>query len=231
MVSQPSAQTPPLEAGDRLTRPEFHRRYANMSSLKKAELIEGVVYMPAALRFKSHGQPHGRIMGWLSLYEATTPHVALGDNATVQLDLDNELQPDAVLLIQPEAGGQATISADDYIVGPPELVVEVAASSVSIDLYDKKRAYRRNGVREYLVWQVFDQTVSWFALESGDYQLLAADAQGIIRSRQFPGLWLAVDDLLAGRMLQVFSVLQRGLATAEHHPFVESLKTAANAKK
>ncbi|NEQ31498.1 MAG: Uma2 family endonuclease [Leptolyngbya sp. SIO4C5] len=228
MVSHPSAQVPPLEAGDRLTRPEFHRRYAQMPYLKKAELIEGKVYMPAALRFRSHGQPHGRIIGWLSLYEAATPYVLFGDNPTVQLDLDNEPQPDAVLLIQPEAGGQATISSDDYIVGAPELVIEVAASSVSIDLYEKKRAYRRNGVREYIVWQVLDQVLSWFALEEGNYQLIEADSAGIIRSRQFPGLWLAVEDLLAGQMLQVFSTLQAGLATAEHKQFVEQLKAAAN---
>jgi hypothetical protein len=68
-----------------------------MSHLKKAELIEGVVYVPAALRFRSHGQPHGQIMTWLGVYQAFTPKVELGDNVTVRLDLDNEPQPDAVL--------------------------------------------------------------------------------------------------------------------------------------
>lgn len=53
---------PPLENGDRLNRFEFERRYEAMPQVKKAELIEGIVYMPAALRFKSHGQPHSRIL-------------------------------------------------------------------------------------------------------------------------------------------------------------------------
>lgn len=35
---------PPLENGDRLSRHEFERRYQSMPDLKKAELIEGVVY-------------------------------------------------------------------------------------------------------------------------------------------------------------------------------------------
>lgn len=57
---------PFLENGDKLTRYEFERRYNAMPNLKKAELIEGIVYlMPAALRFRSHGQPHGWIIGWL----------------------------------------------------------------------------------------------------------------------------------------------------------------------
>lgn len=57
---------PPLENGDRLSRYEFERRYRAMPHLKKAELIEGVVYIAAAaLRFKSHGQPHAHLMGWL----------------------------------------------------------------------------------------------------------------------------------------------------------------------
>ena len=96
---------PPLESGDRLNRYEFERRYNAMLSLKKAELIEGVVYLPAALRFRSHAEPHGNLMGWLWTYKISTSGVELGDNPTVRLDLDNEPQPDAVLLINENAGG------------------------------------------------------------------------------------------------------------------------------
>jgi Uma2 family endonuclease len=140
---------PPLENGDRLNRFEFERRFNTMPHLKKAELIEGIVYMAAALRFRSHGQPHGAVMTWLGVYATATPGVVLGDNPTVRLDLDNEPQPDAVLLIEAACGGQARISEDDYVEGAPELVIEIAASSAAIDLHDKKHAYRRNGVKEY----------------------------------------------------------------------------------
>lgn len=211
---------PPLENGDRLTRAEFERRYAAMPHLKKAELIEGVVYVPAALRFRSHGQPHADIMTWLGVYRVFTPKVELGDNPTVRLDLDNEPQPDAVLLI---AGGQARISDDDYIEGAPELIVEVAASSAAYDLHDKKRAYRRNGVQEYLVWRVYDRAFDWFRLEAGEYIELEADERGIIRSQVFPGLWLAVSSLLSGEMNEVLAVLQEGLNSAEHRVFMPRL--------
>jgi Uma2 family endonuclease len=214
---------PPLENGDRLNRFEFERRYNAMPHLKKAELIEGVVYMAAALRFRSHAQPHGRIMGWLLLYETATSGVVMGDNPTVRLDLDNEPQPDAVLLIEESCGGQARISEDDYIEGKPELIVEVAASSATIDLGDKKRAYRRNGIQEYLVWQVFDQRIDWFRLEAGEYVNLQPDAAGIIRSQVFSGLWLDRNALLAGNMQQVLAVLQAGINSAEHQAFVQQL--------
>jgi hypothetical protein len=92
-------------SADRLNRYEFERRYNAMLSLKKAELIEGVVYLPAALRFRSHAEPHGNLMGWLWTYKISTSGVELGDNPTVRLDLDNEPQPDAVLLINENAGG------------------------------------------------------------------------------------------------------------------------------
>ena len=215
--------TIPLENGDRLNRYEFERRYSAMPNLKKAELIEGIVYMPAALRFKSHGQPHGWIMTWLGTYEAMTPGVALGVEPTVRLDIDNEPQPDAVLLIMPEAGGQARLSEDDYIEGAPELVVEIAASSVAIDLHAKKQAYRRNGVKEYIVWQVLDQKINWFYLENGEYLDLPVDTDGIIRSRVFPGLWLAVEELLAGNMQGVLAVLQEGVQSPEHGVFAQKL--------
>ncbi len=225
MVKTPSQHSiiPPLENGDRLNRYEFERRYNAMPNLKKAELIEGIVYMPAALRFKSHGQPHSWMIGWLVTYEATTPGVSVGDAPTVLLDLDNEPQPDAVLLINEEAGGQARLSDDDYIEGAPELVIEIAASSVAIDLHAKKQAYRRNGVKEYIVWQVLDRKISWFYLEKGEYLDLPPDTDGIVRSRVFPGLWLAVAPVLAGNMQRVLTVLQEGVQSPEHAAFVQKL--------
>lgn len=193
MVNTPATQPsetciPPLESGDHLTRPEFERRYQAMPHLKKAELIEGVVYVAAALRFRSHGQPHGNLIIWLGTYKISTPAVELGDNCTIRLDLDNEPQPDAVLLIDEQTGGQATLSEDDYIEGAPELIAEIAASSAAIDLHDKKRVYRRNGVKEYIVWQVLDRKLDWFYLQDGEYINLTANADGVIQSRVFPGL-------------------------------------------
>lgn len=215
---------PLLENGDKLTRYEFERRYNAMPNLKTAELIEGIVYiMPAALRFKSHGQPHAWILTWLGTYEAATPGVALGVEPTLRLDLDNEPQPDAVLLINPEAGGQVRLSEDDYIEGAPELIVEIAASSVAIDLHAKKQAYRRNGVKEYIVWQVLDRKLSWFYLEQGEYLELATDSSGILQSRVFPGLWLAVAELLTGNMRSVLNFLQAGLQSPEHAAFIQKL--------
>jgi Uma2 family endonuclease len=214
---------PPLESGDRLTRQEFERRYYAMPNTKKAELIEGIVYMASPLRFKSHGKPHGNLIIWLGTYKVSTPGIELGDNATVRLDLDNEVQPDVVLVIDEQLGGQTRITEDDYIEGAPELIAEVAASSAAKDLYDKKRVYRRNGVKEYIVWQVFDNQLDWFVLENGEYITLKPDAEGIIKSRNFPGLWLDTSALLTGEMTQVVAVLQQGLNSEAHQTFIQQL--------
>lgn len=214
---------PPLENGDRLLRHEFERRYQQMPHVKKAELIEGIVYMASPLRFEPHAEPHADLIIWLGNYKVATPKVRLGDNPTVRLDFDNEPQPDAVLLINASAGGQTFLGEDGYIEGAPELAVEVSASSASIDLSDKKRAYRRNRVREYLVWQVFDQRIDWFSLQNGDYVSLLPDENGVIHSQVFPGLWLQVNAMLKGDMLQVLSVLQTGLNSDEHQAFTRQL--------
>jgi Uma2 family endonuclease len=227
MITRPNAITiplstlPPLENGDKLTRAEFERRYHAMPEVKKAELIEGIVYMAYPLRFRSHGKPHAYIMTWLGLYESATPGVELGDNATVRLDADNEPQPDACLLITHE--GQARISDDDYIEGAPELIVEVAASSVSLDLHDKLKVYRRNQVQEYLVWRVYDAEFDWFKLQQGEYIQLAPNADGVICSQVFPGLWLDKSALLTGNLAKVLEVLRQGLASPEHQSFLENL--------
>ncbi len=204
---------PPLENGDRLSRAEFERRYHAWPHLKKAELIEGIVYMPSPLHAESHAKPHAIIMTWLGVYTAATPGVSCFDNATVRLDADNEFQPDALLRL--DRGGQSRISDDDYIEGAPELVVEIAASSASIDRHEKLKVYRRNRVQEYLVWRVYDRQFDWFQLEAEGYIQLEADAAEIVRSQRFPGLWLARSALLQGDLAEVLAVLQQGIASSQ----------------
>jgi Uma2 family endonuclease len=219
-VSPPSL-IQPLETGDRLTRHEFEARYHAMPDVKKAELIEGTVYMPSPTRFKSHAKPHLFINTLFGVYIAHTPGVEGADNASVRLDPDNEVQPDALLFLASDFGGRVKISQDDYLEGAPELILEVAASSVSYDLHDKIKIYRRNQVYEYVIWRVLDQAIDWFYLENEVYQPLPND-NGIFRSRQFPGLWVDTRSLLAGNAAQALEILNQGLASEEHRALVET---------
>ena len=195
-----------LESGDRLTRAEFHRRYCARPDIKKAELVSGVVYVPSPLRSRRHSRPHGLVMLWLGTYCVRDPELVLEDNATVFLDDLTEVQPDAFIW-RPEPGGPR-LTDDDYVEGPPQLVVEVAASSASYDLHDKLEAYRRNGVREYLVWRVVDNAVDWFRLREGQYVRLDPDAEGVIESEEYPGLRLHIPSLLAGDRANVLAWLR-----------------------
>ena len=228
-VNEPSVQAkqtiPPLENGDRLTRAEFERRYDAMPQLKKAELIEGVVHMSSPVRLEHHAEPHAHFIIWLGYYRAYTRGVRCGDNGTIRLDLDNEPQPDAFLFIDPACGGHAQIDEDDYITLAPELVGEITSSRASYDLHTKLTVYRRNEVREYIVWRVQDRAVDWFVLRDGQFEAAAPDANGIYRSVTFPGLWLDVPALLRDDLARVIAVVQEGLATPEHAAFVARLRT------
>ena len=215
---------PPLVSGDRLTRDEFERRYRGMPDVKKAELIEGVVYMPSPVRYGSHGKPHSTLNAWLVYYAAkTSAMLGYADNATVRLDNDNEPQPDLFLLLPAHLGGKAKIDEDDYISGPPALVCEIAASSVSIDTHLKKTAYRRNGVQEYLVFRIEDSAIDWFSLVAGDFVQIAPDSDGTLRSRIFPGLWLYPASVFAADLPAVFALLDRSTSLPEHAEFVRRL--------
>ena len=209
----PDIVAPMLESGDRLTRAEFHRRYLARPDVNKAELVEGVVYVASPVRTSVHGQPHACVMGWLVMYQARTPGVFVADNSTVLLDLDNELQPDAFVW-RAEPGGPH-LDQDGYMEGAPQLVVEVAASSASYDLHDKFRAYRRNGVPEYVVWRVLDRAINWFRLREGEYFLVEPNADGVIESEASPGLRLNVPKLLAGDIAGVLAELDREPAPNE----------------
>ena len=223
VTSDTKLGSPALENGDRLTRDEFEIRYAAMPDLKKAELIEGVVYLASPVRAGNHALPHGNIMTWLGVYSVFTPGVNIYDNATVRLEGANEPQPDALLRIDENKGGSSRVGSDDYIEGAPELVVEIAASSASYDLYDKKMTYQRSGIQEYIVWNSTERTISWFVLRSGKYIALKPDESGITRSQVFPGLWLNVNALVAGKLVQVYETLQAGLSDSSHQAFVDTL--------
>jgi Uma2 family endonuclease len=223
----PAPPLPPLVAGERLTREEFERRYDAMPELKKAELIEGVVHMPSPVRLQHHGMPHSEAIGWLLVYRAGTPGTGTADNASIRLDNANMPQPDAALFLFPSHGGQARISADDYLEGGPELIVEVAASSASLDLNERLRVYERAGVREYLVWRVPQRRIDWFVLRVGTFSPLKPDSAGCFRSEVFPGLWLNSAALLRGDIAAVLATLQEGLASPEHTAFVAALQQRA----
>ena len=160
---------PPLTAGDRSPRAEFERIYQAHPEVRRAELVEGVVYMPSPVHFAQHGLPHSYLMTWLGVYCAATPGLLPGDNVSVRLDFENVVQPDAVLRLDPKLGGRSRVSKDDYVEGPPELVVEIAASSAAYDLHDKRRVCARNGVQEYLAVQMYERKVDWFVLTRREF--------------------------------------------------------------
>lgn len=195
-----------LESGDRLTREEFHRRYCARPDIKRAELVEGVVYVSSPVRVNRHGEPNSRMVVWLGMYVVRHPESRLANDATVRLDTRNEVQPDALLFR--EIPGGPTISDDDYLDGAPQLVVEIAASSASYDLHDKKEAYRRNAVREYIVWRTIDSAIDWFRLQGGEYVRVEPDERGVIESSVFPGLRLQVGKMLAGDLAGVLAEIR-----------------------
>jgi Uma2 family endonuclease len=206
-MATPTEQPVLLEPGDHLTREEFHRRYLARPDIKKAELIDGVVYVPSPVRIPQHARPHGFVMAWLGYYISLAPDIVLADNATVFLDSGAEVQPDATLF-RPTVGGPS-VTDDGYLEGAPQLIVEVSATSATYDLHVKKEAYRRNGVHEYVVWRVLDGAIDWFRLKDGAYMLVEPDADGIVESEQFPGLRLHIPSMLAGDIAAVLAAMRR----------------------
>jgi Uma2 family endonuclease len=223
---------PPLEPGDHLDQKSFHERYETMPNGIKAELIEGVVYMPSPLKVR-HGRASPELTCWLVTYKGATPGTDVLENATIILGPRSEPQPDACLLVLPQNGGQTRIEydtedpTDGYIVGPPELAAEVASSTDSYDLHSKKADYERVGVKEYLVITLRQQEVFWFGLRSERYERMSPGTDGILRSEVFPGLWLDPNAILDGNTSRMLAVLQQGLATPEHKAWVSKLAASA----
>jgi Uma2 family endonuclease len=176
-----------------------------MPEVKKAELIQGIVHMASPVRLDLHGKPDALIQGWLCVYAAAHPEATHATNVTVRLDSDDVAQPDAVLFLDAAHGGKAAVDESGYLSGAPELVVEIAASSVSRDAREKLVSYRRAGVAEYLLWRVLDEEIDWFLLEEDEYRPIQPE-EGLLRSRVFPGLALPVAAALSGDLATVLGV-------------------------
>ena len=206
-----------------MDQPTFHERYKAMPSGFHAELIGGIVIVPSPLSW-GHGSHHALIMTWLGNYWIATPGTHAADNTTMILGETSEPQPDGALLITPASGGRTRLSEDGYLMGPPDLIVEVTSSSASIDLHAKRRDYEQAGVLEYVVVVLRQHLIRWFVWQDETYQEMAADADGIFRSRVFPGLWLHATALLQLDGVTILEVLRQGLATPEHAAFVQRLQ-------
>ncbi|MCH8828943.1 MAG: Uma2 family endonuclease [Planctomycetes bacterium] len=210
-----------LHNGDHLSREEFHRIYEQMPENFRAELIGGIVYVASPMR-SPHGRYHTSLAGVSFLYLLKTPGVDIADNATVLLSDENEPQPDLSMFILPEFGGHTRLTDDDYLAGPPELIAEIAHSSWAIDLHAKRAEYARHGVLEYLVLNLKDERVHWFDLTAD--RELQPDADGIIRVKTFPGLWIDTAALMKRDHNRLAQTLAAGTSSPQHAEFVQHLQ-------
>ncbi len=199
------------------------RRYEQMPDTR-AQLINGTVVIRGDVPF-THGEAHASITGWLGSYAARHPHLIAGSglsagtlvsdkaarhphliagsgSTTLLSDL-NVFEPD-VLLMRPEsAGGSARIGVDGYVHGPPELIIEVAASTASLDANAKAEAYHAAGVGEYLLWRTEEERIDWYEHTDDRYLAMTPDAEGLVESNLFPGLILDPAALLRGDLATV----------------------------
>lgn len=206
---------PELHNGDRMMRSEFHVAYSQMPQGYRAELIGGIVFEPSPVSY-SHGKSHLELGCLLKTYARLTPNTEVAADATLILGADDEVQPDLVLRIA--RGGRSHLTENDYILGAPELVAEIAYSSRAIDLHLKKERYKLAGVAEYIVVSVKPKRLWWFDLPNS--RELEHDDSGIFRSAVFPGLWIHGEGLLDLNEDLTLAAINDGLNSPEHKMYV-----------
>jgi len=209
--------------GQRLDQPTFHEHYSRMDEDFRAELIDGVVHLMAMSVFEDHGRPDVTMGSLLFLYSVDTPGTVAQGNTSTILGPRSEVQPDSALLIEPAYGGQTFRGADGCTNRCPELVVEIANTTLRRDLKEKKQAYEEAGALEYLVFDVAHDAFHWFVSREGRFEPFDADPDGVYRSRVFPGLWLDAPAFVGGRRRDLIETLRQGLASPEHGDFVARL--------
>jgi Uma2 family endonuclease len=208
--------------GQELDQRAFHDRYSAMPEEVRAELVNGVVHMMSPLRI-DHGWLDHDIAFWVTSYRRRKPNVIGAANTTTKLPDQTEVQPDALLRIHEDLGGRSRV-IDGYVVGPPELIIEIGDSSRAYDLGTKKDHYERSGVLEYLFVGVDPDEVLWFVRRDARFEAIKPAEDGTLRSEVFPGLWLDPAALYANDLDALIAPLEQGMATPEHAVFVDSLR-------
>ena len=218
--------TPPLCEGEHLTREEFMRRWEAMPDLKFAELIDGIVHMPSPIS-RIHCDFHSRISKWIWTFESATPGCTLLTAGTWLMSEDSAPQPDLAFCILSERGGQSWIEGE-YSAGAPELIVEISYTTGARDSGIKQRLYERSGVLEYIIVKPQKRQIVWNELVEVKYREMQPGADGLLRSRAFPGLWLNAEALWNNDRTSLSTAIQQGTSTPEHAEF---LRKPANAKR
>jgi Uma2 family endonuclease len=122
-------------------------------------------------------------------YTGLHPDCETANDSTWIIDKSSTVQPDCFLRY---VQGNSWLDEQSYLRGAPELVVEISASTVSMDSHQKKANYERAGVREYIVWRVIDKVIDIWRYDDQTKSFLAAppNADRIWSSAVFPGLVL-----------------------------------------
>ncbi len=218
----PTRYVPPFENGERMDQKTFHALYEQTPKGFRAELISGVVHLPSPVSLR-HSRPNNLIGGWLFTFSAATEGTEVLSDNTAIMSEDSEPQPDQSLIVIPDAGGQTGVNERDYLTGAPELAVEISNSTAHIDLHAKLRDYEQFGVREYLVVLVREREVRWFGRRKDRFTPMKPDADGVLKSKVFPGLWLDAAGVFDRTARRLLATLRLGLASPEHAKFAAKL--------
>lgn len=204
------SSVPPLESGDVLDADEYWRRYEATPAELKAERINNRVFIMSPLRAVHHGNPHALLSLWLGTYALEFPSLTVSDNATIRLDAKNDPQPDLCMI---RHGGQTHYDENGYLVGPPEMIVEIAGSSASYDFGEKRDVFNAAGVAEYLVYETVGGRIAWWTRQNGSLCEISPN-HGVYHSHLFTGLWLDSDALRSSDAPKLIATLRRGLKSS-----------------
>lgn len=185
---------------DPMTQPEFARWLQTIPAgdLHHYELLDGFVVMePPA------GWPHGeieleigsRLKSFLRFRSKRLGRV-FGSSQGFDLPSGDTVEPD-VSFVSAERWRELPQPVRGFLKVVPDLVVEVLSPGTErIDQGQKKRIYRRNGVREYWLVDPRSATVQWLCwTEDGDEEDLLVAIGNTLASRVLRGLQIPVADL------------------------------------
>ena len=158
----------------------------------------------------------------INQYRLSTPGIYVCVHVPVILD-DARFVPGLIAQVNHGRLKQCDATEDGF-VGPPNLLLDVFAANELGEFETRKAAFDKAGVIEYVAVIADDDIrCHWLRHNGTDFEEIAPDENGVIKSKALPGLWFSTFHLKRRDWWALGDVIGRGMTRLGHHEFMETI--------
>ncbi|MDB5337973.1 MAG: hypothetical protein JWN70_3592 [Planctomycetaceae bacterium] len=156
-------------------------------------------------------------------YRLFTPGIYVCLHVAVVLDEQTRIVPGLIAMVNHGRLKQCEPVTHGF-QGPPNFVLDVFDSDEMTEYESRRTIFERFGVVEYVAVENAEHPIlHWNRHDGTRFETAHPDAQGVIKSKALPGLWIPVKALTARDWWLILATIERGVTRRGHHEHQETI--------